>query len=68
MTILRSEFKATWSSSRYADPSFNEEFDPVGGSQLGLIAEDVAKVNPDLVACNEEGKVMSVRITVILQK
>jgi uncharacterized coiled-coil protein SlyX len=32
-----------------------------GKSNLGLIAEDVATVNPDLVARDEEGKIVTVR-------
>jgi len=35
--------------------------DPDKISQFGLIAEDVEKVNPDLVARDEDGKVMTVR-------
>jgi len=34
---------------------------PEGGSQFGLVAEDVAKVNPDLVVRDNEGKPYSVR-------
>ena len=30
-------------------------------SQFGLVAEDVEKVNPDLVVCDKEGKPYSVR-------
>ena len=30
--------------------------DPAGTSQLGLVAEDVEKVNPDLVVRDKEGK------------
>jgi hypothetical protein len=40
---------------------YKEEVDPDGAPQFGLVAEDVEKVNPDLVVCDEEGKVMSVR-------
>ena len=38
-----------------------EEIDPVGISQLGLVAEEVDKVNPDLVVRDKEGKPYSVR-------
>jgi len=40
---------------------YNEEIDPGGRSQMGLVAEDVEKVNPDLVVCDKEGKPYSVR-------
>jgi hypothetical protein len=37
------------------------ELDPAGISQLGLVAEDVERVNPDLVVRDKEGKPYSVR-------
>jgi hypothetical protein len=40
---------------------YKHELDPDGVAQFGLVAEDVAKVNPDLVARDEEGKPYSVR-------
>ena len=40
---------------------YEHELDPEGIPQFGLVAEDVAKVNPDLVACDEEGKPYTVR-------
>jgi len=40
---------------------YKKEIDPAGTSQLGLVAEDVEKVNPDLVVRDEEGKPYSVR-------
>jgi hypothetical protein len=40
---------------------YKEELDPVGIPQFGLVAEEVAKVNPDLVARDEQGKPYSVR-------
>lgn len=40
---------------------YKKDFDPTGTAQFGLIAEDVAKVNPDLVVRDEEGKSYSVR-------
>jgi hypothetical protein len=40
---------------------YKKEIDPVGVSQLGLVAEDVEKVNPDLVVRDKEGKPYSVR-------
>jgi len=40
---------------------YKEEIDPEGIPQFGLVAEEVEKVNPDLVARDEDGKVMTVR-------
>jgi hypothetical protein len=40
---------------------YKKEIDPAGISQLGLVAEDVAKVNPDLVVWDTEGKPYTVR-------
>ena len=40
---------------------YKKELDPDGVSQFGLVAEDVEKVNPDLVARDEEGKLYTVR-------
>src|SRR5262249_9883075 len=40
---------------------YKEDIDPDGISQLGLVAEDVEKVNPDLVVRDKEGKAYSVR-------
>ena len=40
---------------------YKKEFDPVGISQLGLVAEDVEKINPDLIVRDGEGKPYSVR-------
>ena len=40
---------------------YKEELDPDGVPQFGLIAEEVEKVNPDLVARDGDGKVMTVR-------
>jgi len=40
---------------------YNEELDPEHIPQFGLIAEDVEKVNPDLVMRDEDGKVNTVR-------
>jgi hypothetical protein len=41
--------------------TFNYKSDKTGTPQFGLIAEDVAKVNPDLVVRDKEGKVNTVR-------
>jgi hypothetical protein len=40
---------------------YKKELDPNGIAQFGLVAEDVEKVNPDLVACDEEGRPYTVR-------
>jgi hypothetical protein len=40
---------------------YKKEIDPAGKSQFGLVAEDVEKVNPDLVVRDKEGKAYSVR-------
>jgi len=41
--------------------SFQYKRDPNGTRQFGLIAEDVAKVNPDLVTWDRNGEIYSVR-------
>jgi len=40
---------------------YKKEIDPAGTSQLGLVAEDVQKVNPALVVRDKDGKPYSVR-------
>ena len=40
---------------------YKPEFDPEGARQFGLVAEEVAKVDPDLVVRDEQGKPFSVR-------
>jgi hypothetical protein len=40
---------------------YKEELDPDGMPQFGLVAEQVEKVNPDLVARDADGKVYTVR-------
>jgi hypothetical protein len=40
---------------------YKKEVDPEGIPQFGLVAEDVEKVNPDLVVRDSEGKVFTVR-------
>jgi hypothetical protein len=40
---------------------YNEDIDAAGRTQFGLVAEDVEKVNPDLVVRDKEGKPYSVR-------
>jgi hypothetical protein len=40
---------------------YKHELDPDGIPQFGLVAEQVEKVNPDLVARDEQGKPYTVR-------
>src|SRR5262245_1070104 len=40
---------------------YRKELDPNGTPQFGLVAEDVEKVNPDLIVRDKEGKPYSVR-------
>jgi hypothetical protein len=40
---------------------YKKELDPDGIPQFGLVAEEAEKVNPDLVARDEEGKASTVR-------
>ena len=40
---------------------YKKEIDPEGKSQFGLVAEDVEKVNPDLVVRDKEGRPYTVR-------
>ena len=40
---------------------YKKEVDLTGNPQLGLVAEDVEKVNPNLVVHDQEGKPYSVR-------
>ncbi len=40
---------------------YKPELDPKGASQFGLVAEEVAKINPDLVARDEKGEIYTVR-------
>jgi len=40
---------------------YKKELDPDGTPQFGLVAEDVAKVNPDLVARDAKGELYTVR-------
>ena len=41
--------------------TFHYKSDSTGTAQFGLIAEEVAKVNPDLVVRDENGEIYSVR-------
>src|SRR5262249_24003772 len=40
---------------------YKEELDPEGIPQFGLVADQVAKINPDLVARDDDGKPYGVR-------
>src|SRR5205823_2081595 len=40
---------------------YKQQIDPKGVPQFGLVAEEVEKVNPDLVVRDKEGKPYSVR-------
>jgi DNA-directed RNA polymerase specialized sigma54-like protein len=40
---------------------YKKQLDATGTPQFGLVAEEVAKVNPDLVYRDNEGKIYSVR-------
>jgi hypothetical protein len=40
---------------------YKKEIDPAGTQQFGLVAEDVERINTDLVVRDENGKVNSVR-------
>jgi uncharacterized coiled-coil protein SlyX len=40
---------------------YKKEFDPEAIPQFGLVAEEVAKIDPDLVARDESGKPYTVR-------
>jgi hypothetical protein len=40
---------------------YKHDLDPAGSPQFGLVAEEVAKVNPDLVVRDDEGKPYTVR-------
>jgi hypothetical protein len=40
---------------------YQKQLDPEGAPQFGLVAEEVAKVNPDLVVADDQGKPFTVR-------
>jgi exosome complex RNA-binding protein Rrp42 (RNase PH superfamily) len=40
---------------------YKQEIDPTRSPQFGLVAEDVEKVNPDLVVRDADGEIYSVR-------
>jgi septal ring factor EnvC (AmiA/AmiB activator) len=53
--------KASESILSFRPVTFHYKTDTTGTPQFGLIAEDVAKVNPDLVVRDKEGKPFTVR-------
>ena len=53
--------KASESLLAFNPVSFQYDSDPKGTPQFGLIAEEVAKVNPDLVSRDRQGDIDSVR-------
>jgi trimeric autotransporter adhesin len=40
---------------------YKKKFDPTATPQFGLVAEEVEKISPDLIARDKEGKAYSVR-------
>jgi hypothetical protein len=40
---------------------YKKELDPRGAAQFGLVAEQVAKISPDLVVCDDQGRGFTVR-------
>jgi hypothetical protein len=46
---------------------YKEDIDPDGIPWFGLIAEEVEKVHPDLVARDAEGKVTTVRYEAVMR-
>jgi hypothetical protein len=40
---------------------YKKEIDPSGMAQFGLVAEEVEKINPNLVVCDKDGKPYAVR-------
>ena len=48
--------------------SYKKQLDPEGIPQFGLVAEEVEKVNPDLVVRDAEGKVYTVRYEAVNAK
>jgi hypothetical protein len=53
--------KASEAILKFKPVSFQYKSDPTGTRQFGLIAEEVAKVNPDLVIRDRKGEIYSVR-------
>jgi hypothetical protein len=58
---------ASWAATAQANrvqpfsKRYKKELDPAKISQFGLVAEEVEKVNPDLVVRDDAGKVMTIR-------
>ena len=51
--------------SSLAQFPLQEDLDPKGTPQFGLVAEEAAKIDPDLVVTNQECKPSSVRYEVV---
>ena len=65
---FKKEIKRTWTPpARRSSPCspvtfrYKPELDQVGIPQYGLVAEEVAEVNPDLVVRDEKGEIYTVR-------
>src|SRR5437588_4350116 len=50
-----------WNCVKPVTFRYKHELDPAGIPQFGLVAEDVEKLNPDLVARDADGKAYTVR-------
>jgi hypothetical protein len=57
---IRPMDKASEAIMAFKPVTFHYKSDPKGTPQYGLIAEEVAKVNPNLVARDRNGEIMSV--------
>ena len=60
-TEIKPMDKASEAILKLKPVSFQYKSDPTGTRQFGLIAEEVAKVNPDLVIRDRKGEIYSVR-------
>ena len=65
VTALQGRYQANGQRSEailaFKPVTFQYRSDNKGTPQFGLIAEDVADVNPDLVVCDEKGEIYTVR-------
>jgi hypothetical protein len=59
--VLRREVPSIYLALKPVTFRYKHELDPKGIPPFGLVAEDVAKVNPDLVVRDNEGKPYTVR-------
>ena len=51
----------TWRAGQALQKRYKDELDQDGAPQFGVVAEDVKRVNPNLVSCDDEGKSYTVR-------